>query len=293
MSDEKSQSWYTQKPRGREWILLLLLCLVVEFLVIRSAYSLPSGTDIVRFVSFTASITSIILAVLAVVYSYYQNFAQRRDSQLVSDQIGRLREIISQVDVSTDTLEEEIQDAAETSAEIRRAVSELREESSQEFENIRENINNFESIKDDVNKQNESTESSNIDLEEFQKEAFFFDLSFTGKLSLFFVDKFGSQLTNHTLYDEGFLFSENVYGEVGEYTLGISISTYWNTVWFLKFLNLSDEEYNLDKQLSSIIKSWSYDVLNGEVTVRKNNRDILQHLKDIESLDTEIRYDVY
>jgi len=75
--------------------------LLIIFIVIESQYIIESwvvgygnNKDVVSNISFAGTIVSIILAVLAIVYSYYQNFSQQRDAYNIASQIEMLRQTV-------------------------------------------------------------------------------------------------------------------------------------------------------------------------------------------------------
>lgn len=125
--------------KSREWILLILLIALVEYVIFFWSNLFGDVEDVVRTVSFAGTIVGIILAVLAIVYSYYQNFAQRRDSQNLATQIEFLRSVIQNVDGSTDTLIDQLSKLDSMTGKIDSSIDILAE-SKKKIENLEELI---------------------------------------------------------------------------------------------------------------------------------------------------------
>lgn len=81
-----------------------------------------SSQDIVSHVSFAGTIVSIILAVLAIVYSYYQTFAQERDSATLSTQLQAMGRVVEDIRSSRRDLSLEVDRFAELGAKIDRSI---------------------------------------------------------------------------------------------------------------------------------------------------------------------------
>jgi cell division protein FtsL len=91
-----------------EWILILLFAMVSAYVFIEKVYRYGADTGIVSYVSFAGTIVSIILAVLAIVYSYYQNFSQQRDSSTIATQIDIRRQTVTDVRISKKEFSKEL-----------------------------------------------------------------------------------------------------------------------------------------------------------------------------------------
>lgn len=94
-------------------ILVVLIVVETQYIINGWVSNYGGNKQIVDYVSFAGTIVSIILAVLAIVYSYYQNFSQQRDSHNLSRQIDNLKIAVSDAEstsrhfsAATDRLEE-------------------------------------------------------------------------------------------------------------------------------------------------------------------------------------------
>lgn len=78
--------------------------------------------EIVSHVSFAGTIVSIILAVLAIVYSYYQTFSQQRDSATLSAQLEAMGRVVEDIRSSRHDLSAEVDRFAELGGKIDRSI---------------------------------------------------------------------------------------------------------------------------------------------------------------------------
>lgn len=110
----------SHRPSSRILTLILAAGIIIEtqYIINSWVYSYGANKDVVNYVSFAGTIISIILAVLAIVYSYYQNFAQQRDSTTIATQITELRRLIEHADQSSSTLTGELAKLQEISSKL-------------------------------------------------------------------------------------------------------------------------------------------------------------------------------
>lgn len=80
--------------------LILLLVAVSEYLIFLLTTQYGANVDVVSHVGFAGTILSIILALLAIIYSYYQSFAQKRDSDFLASQLQQLSGLSSRLDAA-------------------------------------------------------------------------------------------------------------------------------------------------------------------------------------------------
>ena len=111
----------------REWLLIVTLVVIGEYLFLESVFKYGANEGIVSYMSFAGTIVSIILAVLAIVYSYYQNFSQQRDSNSIATQVELLRNTVGDIRVSKDEFANELQRINEISDKLDQSISILAE----------------------------------------------------------------------------------------------------------------------------------------------------------------------
>ena len=103
-------------------VLFLLLIIITEYTVIDIVNGYGNNDAITSYVSFAGTIISIILAVLAIVYSYYQSFAIQSDSSNLSNQIGSLNAAISLIKNSTVGLSDNLNRITEISTKLDHSI---------------------------------------------------------------------------------------------------------------------------------------------------------------------------
>jgi len=116
------------KKRTAINLLALLLVVLFEYIVIEWTRVYGSNDDVVSHVGFAGTIVSIVLAVIAIIYSYYQNFAQRRDSSLLGQQLENLRSVaekLAREGADLTTVKDQIRQSFESMMRTERTVADL------------------------------------------------------------------------------------------------------------------------------------------------------------------------
>lgn len=104
-------------------LLLVALVILSQYVITGWVFDYGSNPDVVSHVSFAGTLSSIILAVLAIVYAYYQTFAQQRDSSALSAQIEVLRSTIVTSKENQSDLSGDLERLTEISEKIDLAIS--------------------------------------------------------------------------------------------------------------------------------------------------------------------------
>lgn len=90
-----------KKMSTREWIMVCVLIVLVQLLLhYWTSESMNSG-EVLAYVSFAGTIVSIILAVLAIIYSFVQTQAQQATSDSISREIFRLTDVATRIDTTS------------------------------------------------------------------------------------------------------------------------------------------------------------------------------------------------
>lgn len=100
-----------KKMSTREWVMVCVLIVLFQLLLHYWTSESMNGGEVLAYVSFAGTIISIILAVLAIIYSFVQSQAQQVTSDSISREIFRLTNVTTKID--------------ESSQGVTRAVSEL------------------------------------------------------------------------------------------------------------------------------------------------------------------------
>ena len=95
--------------------------------------------EVVSYVSFAGTIVSIILAVLAIIYSFVQSLGQQRDSATISAQINLLRHVVEEARTSGTDLAEQLERLTQIQTQLDASLS-LHQESKAEVKAISSEI---------------------------------------------------------------------------------------------------------------------------------------------------------
>lgn len=90
----------SNKFSKREWLLVILLIMIVQFIVQCIAFLYAGSGSALNYISISGTIVSIVLALLAIIYSYFQSASQVNTSASLNTQIEKL---ISIVDIVKDS----------------------------------------------------------------------------------------------------------------------------------------------------------------------------------------------
>ncbi|MBL0458638.1 hypothetical protein JD499_15755 [Aeromonas enteropelogenes] len=93
-----------KKFKTSQWILIVIIMSLGQLLIHYYSTQVMSGSEVINYVSFAGTIVSIILAVLAIVYSFYQSFTQQNNVDSISREIERLKETAIDIKVSSNSI---------------------------------------------------------------------------------------------------------------------------------------------------------------------------------------------
>ncbi len=102
MSKESEKGRFTT----REWIFVFIIASLVQGAVWYISFVNAGNPSALTYVSFAGTLISIILAVLAIGYTYGESVSQKNKSDNVASQIQSLNEVIANVKIETEPLNE-------------------------------------------------------------------------------------------------------------------------------------------------------------------------------------------
>lgn len=94
--------------RRREWLLVIALLMIAEAWILNLSARLSSDQNLLNYISFAATIASILLAVIAIIYSFVQNEASQRSAGAIAAQIEGLKQVSNQIQLSKAQLENQL-----------------------------------------------------------------------------------------------------------------------------------------------------------------------------------------
>lgn len=90
----------------REWILFIIIISLLQGFVWYSAFVNAGNGSALNFISFAGTLVSIILAVLAIGYTYGESITQKNQSDTVVKQVSNLNNAIQKINIQADKLEQ-------------------------------------------------------------------------------------------------------------------------------------------------------------------------------------------
>lgn len=118
MPDTRAQ----RSPTAGVWLLIIWIVVMAQYVITGWIRGYGSNPDIVSHVGFAGTIVSTILALLAIVYAYYQTFAQQRDSASIESQITVMRHVVEEIRDSRRDLSSELDRFSELSTKLDRTI---------------------------------------------------------------------------------------------------------------------------------------------------------------------------
>lgn len=89
---------------NREWIFVIILVILSQFLLHQYASNVMNEIQVINYISFSGTIVSIILAILAIVYSFFQSITQQSNSDKIASNLESLTGVASSVNTSVDIM---------------------------------------------------------------------------------------------------------------------------------------------------------------------------------------------
>jgi hypothetical protein len=83
------------------WVMLMCIQALVQFVIHYWTIDFGSDASVVSHLGFAGTLVSIALAVVAIVYAYFQSYSQRRDSEAVATRLAQMRELLTSLNTSS------------------------------------------------------------------------------------------------------------------------------------------------------------------------------------------------
>ena len=120
------------KIQQRDWVYILILSMVVQFIIYFLAFVYNSSTNALGYVSFAGTMVSIILAVIAIGYTYGESIRQKHNEDELIIQIRGLSEIKEKLGDQVDVLEQ--------IADLKKDVNNTKELTISNIQNLMKNM---------------------------------------------------------------------------------------------------------------------------------------------------------
>ena len=103
----------------REWLMVIIILLMMQAGALTASHKFMSNQDVINYISFASTIASLLLAVLAIVYGFYQSESQKRAGDGVEVHLSHLRTTADQIRAVSTTLSENSSGVSELSTSLK------------------------------------------------------------------------------------------------------------------------------------------------------------------------------
>lgn len=139
------------------WLLIMLAIIMGQYIITGWVGGYGGDKEVLSHISLAGTVVSIILAILAIVYTYFQTFSQQRDSATIASQIDSLRRVLEEIRSSRADLSDQVQRLEDLGQKVDRSVS----VAEQSHRSVQELAIKFEQIKlDTASTSNRSTSAA-------------------------------------------------------------------------------------------------------------------------------------
>lgn len=108
--------------KTREWLFTIAIVILIQFIVQVGALIYSSDNNILNYISFAGTIVSIILATIAIVYSFVQTISQQSSASNISNQVDKLISVVGIIDESKNTIKNSIEHLNKSSEKLDIAI---------------------------------------------------------------------------------------------------------------------------------------------------------------------------
>lgn len=145
--------------KTREWLFTIAIVILIQFIIQVGALIFSDDNNVLNYISFAGTIVSIILATIAIVYSFVQTISQQNASSNISNQVDKLISVVEQIDESKNIITTSIDHLRRASEKLDTAI-ENQSSMHKEVKAISESFSSSDIIKSFQAKQNTHQKSA-------------------------------------------------------------------------------------------------------------------------------------
>lgn len=108
----------------REWILLIIILLLIQFLIHWLSIKYGGSSSALGYVSFAGTVVSILLGLIAIIYSFVQSISQSSSAIEIREQIERLISAGEKITDSKNEIHKSAQELSEITAHLSGKINE-------------------------------------------------------------------------------------------------------------------------------------------------------------------------
>lgn len=189
--DQNKKSWST-----RDWIFISIIVFMVQAAVWFLSYHFGTNDSALSYVSFAGTLVSIILAVLAIGYTYVESQQQKNSSSTLTNQIASLDNIRDKLAIQADALED-MKLVKDSMINYSNLIDSHFKENIQRIENLNNNVSYIAKNISPQTKNNIGSDSFYLNAKNFHNTLNYFNFVIAG---LFFEREF--MKSDHFTFDE-------------------------------------------------------------------------------------------
>lgn len=124
----------------REWLFVIFIIMLVEFIVGSISLFYSKSASALGYISISGTVVSIILAFLAIIYSYYQSASQANSSSSLNGQIEKLISIVDDIKTNKSDFSNELTQLTDIREKIESSFQ-LQRSSHAQMQELNESVN--------------------------------------------------------------------------------------------------------------------------------------------------------
>jgi hypothetical protein len=124
MSEQEGEKVAARFSR-REWLMAVALVAVIEAWVLNVSYAFQTEQAVISYVSFAATIASLLLAVLAIIYGFYQSDGQQKSAAAIAGQVGAMRSVQAELNDTSREISGQLAGMSRTAGELQKLSAAL------------------------------------------------------------------------------------------------------------------------------------------------------------------------
>jgi hypothetical protein len=114
----ESSSQEIRRFSRREWLMLITILLIIEAWILNLGYVFHTQEAVISYVSFAATIASLLLAVIAIIYGFYQADGQQKTASTIATQIQAMRDVQAGLDEASGGFESQLSAITSVAADL-------------------------------------------------------------------------------------------------------------------------------------------------------------------------------
>lgn len=152
----------------REWILIIALMMLTEYLVSSNSYTFKDDQTVLNYISFASTIASILLAVIAIIYGFLQSDSSSKANNKLLDSLSEFKKIHGKILRNSQKSEKQL-DRLSSITDILERLNVSMEHSSSKMSIMENHLlqlhKSSESVKDEITKLSDIKNASTTEKE--------------------------------------------------------------------------------------------------------------------------------